>query len=170
MEWNAWKKGKVSDCCQRSDHQGDPCLAIFKLTRSLLIAPPAETVLCFVRPSQRNQWYDVECRKVAEAKNTAYKKTLQSADTRAIVGNYREKRREERRHFKGKKREQENHEREEVEMHRCMNKARKFDQKVKHLTEDYKFGASTCKDENGYLVRDPQEMLMLWRKHFSTPL
>ena len=39
MGWNACKQGKVSDCGQRqSDHQGDPCLAVFKLTRSLLMA------------------------------------------------------------------------------------------------------------------------------------
>ena len=72
-------------------------------------------------------------------KNTAYKKTLRSAAKRAIVEKYREKRRR-------KKKEHERREREEFEMHRCRNGARKFYQKVKRLTEGYKLGASSCKD------------------------
>ena len=40
MGWNACKQGKVSDYGQRGDHQDDPCLAVFKLTCSLLVAPP----------------------------------------------------------------------------------------------------------------------------------
>ena len=55
-------------------------------------------------------------------------------------------------------------------MHRCRNDARKFYQKLKRLTEGYKPGASSGKDENGNLVTDPQGVLRLWRKHFSTPL
>ena len=33
-------KAKFSDCGQRGDHQDDPCLTVFKLTHSLLVAPP----------------------------------------------------------------------------------------------------------------------------------
>ena len=41
MNWEGWyacKQGKVSVCGQRGDHQEDPCLAVFKLVRSLLVA------------------------------------------------------------------------------------------------------------------------------------
>ena len=55
-------------------------------------------------------------------------------------------------------------------MHRCSNDARKFYQKVKRLTQGYKPEVSSCKDENGNLVTDPQGVLRLWRKHFSTLL
>ena len=89
------------------------------------------TVLGFERPPQRNQWYDEECHESAAAKNAGYKKTLQSAATQAVVENYREKRREERCLFRHKKREQERLEREEVEMYRCRNDARKFYQKFR---------------------------------------
>ena len=67
-------------------------------------------------------------------------------------------RREGKRHVfsRWKKREQERREHEEVEMHRCTNDARKFYQKVKRLTEGYKQRATSCKDENGNLVTDPQ--------------
>ena len=112
----------------------------------------------------------MECREAAALKNAAYKKTLQSATTRAIVENYREKRKEERRFFRYKKGEQERREREEVEMYRCRNDARKFYQKVERLTEGYKPEASSCKDEHGNLVTDPQGVLRLWKKHFSTLL
>ena len=39
-----------------------------------------------------------------------------------------------------------------------------------NLFEGYKPGASSCIDENGNLITDPQEVLKLWRKHFSTLL
>ena len=55
-------------------------------------------------------------------------------------------------------------------MHRCRNDNSKFNQKLKRLTEAYRSGASSCKDENGNLVTDPQGVLRLWRKHFSTLL
>ena len=100
-----------------------------------LFAHYCGTVLGFERPSQRNQWYDEECREATAAKNAAYKKTLQSAATQEIVVNYREKRREERRLFRRRKRDREKREREEVEVHRCRNDARKFYQKVKHINE-----------------------------------
>ena len=59
---------------------------------------------------------------------------------------------------------------EEVEMHRCRNDARKFYQKVKRLTEGLKPGASSCKDKNLCLIKDPQGVLGLWKKHCSTLL
>ena len=55
-------------------------------------------------------------------------------------------------------------------MLRCRNNARKFYQKVKRLTEGYKLEASSCKNEHGNFVTDPQGVLRLWRKHFSTLL
>ena len=36
IAWDACKQGTVSDCGQR----GDPCVAVFKLTRSLFVATP----------------------------------------------------------------------------------------------------------------------------------
>ena len=69
--------------------------------------------------------------------------------------------------FRCKKREQKH---EVVEMYRCRNDARKFYQKFKRLTEGYKPGVSSCKDEHGNLITDPQGVLRLWRKHFSTLL
>ena len=80
----------------------------------------------FERPPKRNQWHDEECRTASAAKNDAYKRTLQSATTRAIVADYRQKRREERRLIRCKKREQERREREEIEMYRSRNDAKKF--------------------------------------------
>ena len=82
----------------------------------------AETVLGFERPPKRNQWYDEECRAATAAKNAAYKRTLQSAATRAIVEDYRERRKDERRLFRRKKREQERREREEIEKQELCSK------------------------------------------------
>ena len=69
----------------------------------------------FERPLIRNQWHDGEGRTVSAAKNDAYKRTLQSAATRAITKAYRQRRGEERRFIRRKKRGQERREREEIE-------------------------------------------------------
>ena len=57
------------------------------------------------------------------AKNDAYKRTLQSAATSAIVEGYRQNRREKRRLIRRKKREQERREHEEIEMYWSRNDA-----------------------------------------------
>ena len=57
----------------------------------------AEAVVGFERPPKRNQWHDEECCVPSAGKNDAYKRTLQSAATRAIVDDYRQKRSEENR-------------------------------------------------------------------------
>ena len=65
----------------------------------------AETILSLERPTKRNQWYYEECSEATAAKQVEYRKTLQSAATRAIVENCGEKRREVRRLFRRKKRD-----------------------------------------------------------------
>ena len=77
------------------------------------------------------------------AKNDAYTFTLPSAATRAIVPNYKQKRRKERRFIRRKKMEQERREREEVEMYRSRSDAQKFFKNVKRLTEGFKPGAAS---------------------------
>ena len=77
----------------------------------------------FERPPTRNQWQDDGSRAAPAPKNDAYKRTLQSAATRAIVEDYRQRRREDRRFIRRKKRKQERREREEIEMYRSRNDA-----------------------------------------------
>ena len=93
----------------------------------------------------------------AAAKNAAYKKTLQSAATRAIVENYKkiiERREGKRDAFSDARRGSRKRVRVR-KMYRCRNDARKSYQKFKRLTEGYKPEASSCKDEHGNLVIDP---------------
>ena len=55
-------------------------------------------------------------------------------------------------------------------MYRSMNDAKKFFKNIKRLTEGFKPGASSGRDERGNLVTDAQGMLRLWRYYFSTLL
>ena len=57
---------------------------------------------------------------------SAYKKTLQSASSGAIVEKYRENRKQKIRLFGGKKRKYGSREREEIEMHGCRNENEKL--------------------------------------------
>ena len=84
---------------------------------------------------------------------------------RAIVEDYKQKRREERRFIRRRKREQERCEREEIEVYRSRNNAQKFFKNVKR-----KPGASSCRAERGNLTTDAQGVLRLWRHHFSSLL
>ena len=108
--------------------------------------------------------HDEECRAASSAKNDAYKRTLQSAAKRAIVEDYNQKRREEKRLIRRKKRAQEwLTPITEKEMYMSWNDAQNFFKNVKHLTEGFKPGASSCMDERGNLVTDSQKVLRLWR-------
>ena len=104
------------------------------------------------------------------AKNDAYKCTLLSAATRAIVVDYWQRRRKVRRLIRRKNEEQERRKREEIEMFGSKNDAQKFFKEVKRLTEGFKPGASSCRDERGNLVTDAQGVLRLCKDHFSTLL
>ena len=55
-------------------------------------------------------------------------------------------------------------------MYRSRNDAQKFFKNVKRLTEGFKPGTSSCRDERGNLVTDAQGVLRLWTHHFSTLL
>lgn len=127
----------------------------------------AKSVLGYQKPPPRNPWYDQECRNATDAKNVAYRATLQSVATRQAKERYREKRREEKRLFRMKKREMERRECERIEMYRSQNEVRKFYQRVKHQTEGFGTGTSSCKDKEGNLVTDTDSVLRIWKEHFS---
>ena len=50
-----------------------------------ILRAAAEAVVGFERPPKRNQWHNEESREASAAKNDAYKRTLQSDATLAIV-------------------------------------------------------------------------------------
>ena len=60
-----------------------------------LFIKTTEAVVGFERPPKRNQGHDEECRAASAAPNAARRRTLQSAQTRAVVEDHRQKRREE---------------------------------------------------------------------------
>ena len=101
------------------------------------IRASAEAVLGFERPPKRNKWFDKECQAAYSAKNDAYKRTLQSDVTRAIVENYRQRRREQIRLLRRKNRELKRRDREEMKMFRSRNDFQHFFRKVKCLRESF---------------------------------
>ena len=55
---------------------------------------------------------------------------------------------------------------EKIEMYRRQNEVRKFYQRVKHQTEGFGTGISSCKDKDGNLVTDEDSVLRIWKEHF----
>ncbi|XP_073817543.1 uncharacterized protein [Musca autumnalis] len=130
----------------------------------------AKSILGYQRHPQRNSWYDQEYRAATEEKNAAYRSTLQSVATRSARERYREKRREEKHLFRKNKREMEKRECEKIEMYRSQNEVRKFYQRVKHQTDGFGAGTSSCGDQQGNLVTDTDSVLRIWKEHFSNLL
>ena len=61
----------------------------------------------------------------------------------------------------------ENRECEKIEMYRSQNEVRKFYQRVKHTTEGFDTGASSCKDKDGNLVTDEDSVLRRGKNIFT---
>ncbi|XP_060665561.1 uncharacterized protein LOC132797804 [Drosophila nasuta] len=89
---------------------------------------------------------------------------------RPLTRNPLSRRRDEKRLFRRKKKEQERRECESIESSRCRNEARNFYQRVKRLTQGFKTGAVACRDDDGNLVTEAEVVLRLWRDHFSSLL
>ena len=103
---------------------------------------------------QKSTWFNEECRQAAIEKNDARQDTFLSAATRTACEKYRQKSREERRLFRSKKHEFVKADCEQIEMHGCRYDARNFFQKIKHMSEGFKYGASLCKDQDSNMVTD----------------
>ena len=50
-------------------------------------------------------------------------------------------------------------------MYRSQNEVRKFYQRVKHQTEGFGTGTSSCKDKDGNLITDEDSVLRFWKEH-----
>lgn len=130
------------------------------------IKQAAENILGFETSRPRNDWFDEQCQEVTDRKNRAYKKKLQRR-TRESEEMYRRMRREEKKVHKKKKRESENRVIEEIEVLRSQNETRKFYQKINKMRKEFKPKVNMCKNKQGDILNDRDDILLRWVEHFS---
>ena len=119
---------------------------------------------------KRNEWFDEECRIITEKKNQAYKIMVQKHYTRHAEEKYKELRREEKRTHRRKKQTYLDGLYTEIENLKTQKESRKFYQLVNNIRGEFNPRTIACKNENGEMIRDTEDVLIRWREHFKTLL
>jgi hypothetical protein len=114
----------------------------------------------------RNEWWDVECKAAILRKNITRKKSLQKR-TRANQEQYVQARKEASKVCKEKKKQWLNNRRKQVEEADKQNETRKFFKEIWTFQNYSSPSILICKDENGTLKTDKQEVLDRWKQYFA---
>jgi hypothetical protein len=124
-----------------------------------IIQTAAEEIIGKEIPTSRNPWYDSEYAKITAKKNEAYRQTQQKHRVRNTVLKYQEKRRSEKKIHRRKEREKEKKQLEElVDLH-SSRETRQFYQKINQSRKEFKPNVTLCKDKDGNIMSDPQDIL-----------
>lgn len=118
---------------------------------------------------KRNDWFDLECKQVLDAKNEARSKYLHRA-TRATMEDYRNKRTVERKLFRKKKKELEQRLIAEIQLKSSENDTRGLYQRVKKMKFGYNQQPLLCKDANGAVLADEERCIIRWTEYFKNLL
>jgi len=113
----------------------------------------------------RNEWWDEECKEAISKKNTARNKCLQTRTT-ANQEQYTQARKEANKTCKEKKKQWLNNMLKQIEEAHKQNET-KFFKDIRTFQNDSSPPIFTCKDGNGTLNLDKQEVLDRWKKYFA---
>ena len=114
----------------------------------------------------RNEWWDEECKVAISRKNILRKKCLQKR-TRATQEQYKQARKEADKICKVKKKQWMNNRIKQVEEAHKWNDTRKFFKDICSLQNDRSSPILACKDKNGTLKTDKQEIMKRWKQYFA---
>lgn len=116
---------------------------------------------------RRNEWFDEECRLAIEHKNEARQKILQR-ETRRSMQVYKELRSYANRICKKKKWLKSKFQ--EIEELKEQNEMRKFYHTVGKRRKNFQPKQNACKNRNGVIIRDKQEILQRWAEYYEETL
>ena len=133
------------------------------------ITSVAESVLGYVEPGRRNDWFDGECQAILAEKDAARKQMLLQG-TRQNVERYKQKRKQQTRIFQDKKRRLEEVKREEMEQLYRINETRQFYKKLNASRNGFVPLADMCRGVDGSLLTDEREVINRWKQHFDEHL
>ena len=132
-----------------------------------IINSVAEEVLGIVGPARKGMWFDDECKVTTEDKNKAYRKMQQGYGSRSLIEECKEKRIKENTIHKRKKKEWMNVELENMELLRLQHECRKFYKAIDMARKQFKPRIHICRNEDGLLKNNEQEIFDRWVKHFD---
>lgn len=134
-----------------------------KIERALVEA--AKETIGTKKREKREGWFDEECRRAIEKKNTERDKLLQRK-TRQKWEKYSESRREAKRVLKKKKREYLRRQVEDLQQMKNRNETRYFYQRVNHLKNGYQPKLNLCKNKEGEILSEEKEIMDRWTEYF----
>jgi hypothetical protein len=112
-------------------------------------------------------WFDAECEQATMSKNKAYKRMQQRNRTWKAVEEYRTARKEEKRVHKQKKKIFTEHKLEELERLRSNNESKSFYQKLNKSRKDFQPQTILCRNNEGMLLSEEDDILRRWAEHFD---
>lgn len=130
-----------------------------------IIKSAAEETIGFRPPPRRNPWFDDECKHITDDKNTAYLIWLQRR-TRHAYAEYSRLRGEQRRLLWRKQKAYEDEQFLILDGLKDRNEVRKFYQKINAMTQGFKPRTNVCKDKQGNLITEPDDILKRWSEYF----
>ena len=137
---------------------------------SSALTSSAADVLGPVHRRPKKEWFDAECRRAVQEKNTARQKWLSAKKTRSadtIHETYKDARRRAVQLCRARKRHFEDSQMRQVEQLSGRNETRKFYQNIKRLKEGYAPPTTFCNDANGNLLVNDEDVLNRWLEYFS---
>jgi len=126
----------------------------------------AEETIKIREKNIRNEWWDKECKAAISRKNITRRKCLQKR-TRANQEQYNQARKEANEICREKKKQWINNRIKQVEEAHKQNNTRKFFKDIRAFQNDRSFPVFACKDENGTLKTDKQEIMNRWKQYFA---
>ena len=118
---------------------------------------------------RNEEWFDEECREVIKQKNTDRLQMLQKK-TRLASEKYKESRKKATKIIRNKKKVYIKKEIETIETLNNQNENRKFYQAVKKINNGFQSRLVICKDKNGNVIGNNENILNRWVEHFEEML
>nr|XP_042906426.1 uncharacterized protein LOC122270970 [Parasteatoda tepidariorum] len=150
-----------------SEEKGRPNIVFnWNTIKDIVLKSASDTIPELGRPS-KNEWFDEDCHKATEEKNKAYRLMIQKHRTRFFEEQYKNLRRIEKKLHKAKKKAFFEKSLEDLEAMNNQNECRKFYKKVNYMRSEFKPRTITCRNNEGELVSEPQEVTKVWKSYFQ---
>ena len=131
-----------------------------------IISDTANETLPEKENKKRKDWFDLDCSLATTKKNKAYNLMIQKHYTRSFE-EYKDLRKQEKRLPKKKKRLFLVEQYREIETLKSQKESRKYYQLINEIRKEFNPNLLVCKNKDGELLNDKNQILERWREHFK---